>query len=122
MTKELERFTQLLAMTTSSFDNECLTAIRKANAMLAAKNMTWELFVKGRYPKENIDISSSKGKGNWPTDGMKSEDVEEMFTMALANSSGSFIKFLHSIYEWWEDKGFLTDKQFESLKKASEGR
>jgi len=84
--------------------------------------MTWELFIKGRYPKEDINISSSKGKSGWPTDGMSSEDIESMFTMAIANSSGSFIKFLQSIYEWWEDKGFLTEKQFEKLKNASEGR
>lgn len=116
MTAELQRLTKLLAMTTSSSDNECLTAIRKANAMLAARNMTWELFIKGRYPK--VDFSTSSPKGEHPTDSRRPEEINHMFEVVFRNASGSFLIFIDSIHEWWEKNGFLTDKQLSALEKA----
>ena len=44
-TEELTRLFRLLAYTTSSNDHEALVAIRKANALLASWDITWEEFV-----------------------------------------------------------------------------
>lgn len=43
----VDGFIKLMMMTTSSYDNEALVAIRKANAILASANLTWEEFVLG---------------------------------------------------------------------------
>ena len=44
-----------------------------------------------------------------------SADIETMFEEVL---QGTPNKFLESLYEWYETKGFLTDKQLAALKKA----
>ena len=112
MTKELETLTKLLAMTTSSNDHECLVAIRKANAMLAGRNMTWELFIKGRYPKGAFSDNEVQVKYD-------DDEIEEMFETVMRNVAGtSFADFIDSIHTWWEEKGFLTEKQFNALKRA----
>jgi len=112
MTREIETLTKLLAMTTSSNDHECLVAIRKVNAMLAARNMTWELFIKGRYPKEAFSEVDLKDKH---TD---ADEINEMFTVVMAGARGTFSEFIDSIHTWWEEKGFLTEKQYSALKSA----
>lgn len=114
MTKEVETLIKLLALTTSSNDHECLVAIRKANAMLAARNITWEFFIKGRYP--NVEVTSPKHSTSIP----EADEVERMFEAVIENSSGSFSDFVTSIYQWWEEKGSLTDRQFDALKSAYE--
>ena len=39
-------------------------------------------------------------------------DIEEMFDLAMQRHPSDF---LDSLYEWWEDKGFLTERQYEKL-------
>jgi hypothetical protein len=50
MALDVERLVKLLAMTTSSHDNEALTAIRKVNAMLSEHGLTWSDFVRLHTP------------------------------------------------------------------------
>ncbi len=45
------------------------------------------------------------------------DDIEEMFEHVL---QGTPNKFLKSLYEWYETKGFLTEKQLDALKRAYE--
>jgi hypothetical protein len=47
-------FAKLMAMTTSSYDHEALTALRKANAMLARDNLNWQ----GVVDRKVIDLRS----------------------------------------------------------------
>jgi len=114
MSKDIEKLAKLLAYTTSSNDHECLVAIRKANAMLAGRNTTWEMFLKGRYPKDAF--SPQDNVENTHTD----DNINEMFEVVFSSVSGTFREFLESIHKWWESKGFLTDKQYGALKNAFE--
>lgn len=47
-------------------------------------------------------------------------EAETMFdeVFSYGGLSDSFREFLESIHEWYEDKGFLTPKQLDALKKA----
>lgn len=38
-----------------------------------------------------------------------SEEIERLFDLAPSSS------FIDSIYDWWEEKGFLTEAQFNKL-------
>jgi len=114
MNKDIEKLAKLLACTTSSNDHECLVAIRKANAMLAERNITWRLFLKGRYP-----TTESSPEAN--SDAIHAGDeINEMFEVVMKTASGTFSEFIESIHTWWEEKGFLTDKQYKALKGAYE--
>ena len=47
------------------------------------------------------------------------ENIEEMFDTVLAEPmSPSFTETLESLYAWWEEKGFLTARQYEVLETA----
>lgn len=135
---------KLLMMTTSSSDGEALTAIRKANAMLASANVNWEEFLeavainnvpqdqsfrtppsqrRGRpYGGDDDDVRNAfTDVGKAPS--KKYDDasvINPMFDKAFAASSGGFSDFLNSVFEWWTEKGFLTEKQFMAVKRSSE--
>ncbi len=47
---DVNKFIKTLSLTTSSFDGECLNAIRLCNDTLKKENMTWELF----FNKNNV--------------------------------------------------------------------
>jgi len=116
MTKDIETLSEILAMTTSSNDHECLVAVRRANAMLAGRNTTWEMFLKGRYPREAFSPENEKDKTYSDAD-----DINEMWEVVLMKSTGSFLTdWAQPVYSWWEKKGFLTEKQYNGLKNSYE--
>ena len=45
------------------------------------------------------------------------DNIETMFEQVLQGNPSEFLK---SLYEWYETKGFLTEKQLAALKKAYE--
>lgn len=45
------------------------------------------------------------------------EEIEEMFDSTLAEVDGPAVGFLESLYEQWEEKKWLSEKQIESLEK-----
>lgn len=46
-------------------------------------------------------------------------DIDEMFETAFGRAPDS--EFLSSLHGWWEEKGFLTEKQYEALLKFTGG-
>jgi hypothetical protein len=134
---------KLLMMTTSPNDGEALTAIRKANAMLAGANVNWEEFLKAvqttnaaqadqsfrtppsqrRYRHDDGDDfrNAFTDVGRSPSQKFtNAKIIDPMFEVAFANASGGFADFLNSVHEWWEEKGFLTEKQYYAVKRAAE--
>lgn len=132
---------KLMMMTTSPHDGEALTAIRKANAMLAEANVNWAEFLSAvsttkkatdnefRKPpsqrrrqherSEEDNAFSDVGKGS----SQKFDDasiIDPMFEKAFSNARGGFADFLESVHEWWLDKGFLTEKQYYAIKRSAE--
>lgn len=131
---DMTLFIKLMGMTTSSHDGEALVAIRKANAMLVNDNLNWEEFFTKlaqvdnsyRVPPSQRKGASQPGAAN-PYQAASSsnhftdaDEINAMFDNAFAGAKGSFAKFLDSIHDWWEEKGFLTAKQYEALKKAAQ--
>jgi len=43
------------------------------------------------------------------------EEIERLFSLAPSSS------FIDSLYDWWEEKGFLTEAQFDKLKEIAGG-
>jgi hypothetical protein len=110
-----ERFIKLMMMTTSSHDNEALSALRMANAELASLNRNWEEILRGKVKVETPSKSAPTGK---KFDG---PDINPMFERAFnrCKPNSSFYEFLESIHAWWETKGFLTEAQYNALKRSS---
>jgi hypothetical protein len=133
-------FVKLMMMTTSPHDGEVLTAIRKANAILAGANVNWAEFLTAvsaaskaadnefrKPPSQRRKTAAAADEANPFTDvgkgsAEKFDDatiIDPMFEAAFTSASGGFRDFLDSVHEWWEDKGFLTEKQYYAVKRAA---
>ena len=44
------------------------------------------------------------------------DEIEELFNRAFLQVKGPN-KFLDDVYAWWQDKGFLTERQYTAVKK-----
>lgn len=123
------QFVKLMMMTSSSHDAEALTAIRKANAMLASANVNWEEFLgavetakTAPPPRSDSGFSDVHGPGYDGSGACRDAAiVEPMFEQAFVKvrPGSSFRDFLDSLREWWEEKGYLTQRQFQALRKAA---
>ena len=116
-------------LTTSDQDGEALSAIRKANNILARWNLNWEEFltrtlkVVHEKPKEESKRAAPDEERVDPGPGRARVDDEEatrVFNWLLANVSTGFRKFVENIHEQWETEGWMTKRQWEPLKRAYE--
>jgi hypothetical protein len=117
---------KFMGMTMSAHDNEALTALRKANAMLLEKNLTWQEVLAASPKLSDFRVPPSQRRGQPPPQSDpeqnrydNADEINQMFQDAFDNAHGTFRSFLHSIHEWWESKGFLTAKQYQALKRAA---
>jgi hypothetical protein len=127
------QFVKLMMMTTTSNDHEALVAIRKANAILASANVNWEEFLgavdeakassSSTRSNSDSDFSDIDGSSSYRGSGACSDAslIDPMFEQAFANvrPGSSFRDFIESIHEWWETRGYLTQRQFQALRKAA---
>jgi hypothetical protein len=117
--------TKFMGMTMSAHDNEALTAMRKANAMLLEENLTWQevLAASPKLSAFRVPPSARTKPANEPDHQQDryddADEINSLFEDAFSNAFGTFRDFLHSIHEWWETKGFLTPKQYQALRKAA---
>ncbi len=114
--EKFDRFVKVMMLTTSPIEGEALSATRMANSMLAAANLNWEEFLNARAPAAPPSPPATSGKHH------VDEDIDEMFESVSANldPESSFCEFIESLHEWWEKKGFLTEKQYAALKNSYE--
>lgn len=112
---KFEIFIKLMQLTTSSFDAEALSALRKANALLMSANNNWEDLLRGKVrmvsgPNEN-QIAGEQHTG--------ADEIDHMFDgLMRSRLSPSFCEFVEAVHTWWEEKGFLTERQFEAIRDA----
>lgn len=133
---------KLMMMTTSPNDGEALTAIRKANALLASANVNWAEFLsavettKSAHKQEDQEFRkppSQRRRERGPDDNAFSDvgrgsnkkyddasEINPMFERAFRNASGGFADFLESVHDWWEETGFLTEKQYYAVKRSAD--
>lgn len=119
---DFEIFIKLMMMATSDNDQEALTALRKANAKLAAINRNWEELLRGKVttidfpdaPPMGGDLKTSSSRGPQYTDPF----ITTMLDDLMRSVSGGFRDFVSDINRFWEEKGFLTEKQYQAIKKS----
>lgn len=138
------KFIKLMMMTTSENDGEALNALRMANAQLAAANINWEEFLT-LVGTTNTSVaeksappprSSNRSKAPWEDDDEESfsdvgrnakghytdpDDINRLFELAFRKTpqGSGFRRFLDSVHEWWEANEFLTEKQYEAVRKSA---
>lgn len=110
---EFRQLKKTMMMATSSVDAEALTALRHANTMITRHGYTWEQ-VLDRVIKVEVPIEAAAGGDE--------DALNALFEEAMSNASGSFLETLESIYEQWENKGFLTPRQREVVERAASSR
>lgn len=123
---DFEIFIKLMMMAQSPNDGEALTALRKANAKLASINRNWEELLRGKVAVSDFPDAPSMG-GDLRTSGfsgVKHTDphIGTMLDDLMREVKGGFRDFVESINEWWEQKGFLTEKQYNTIRKSWEAR
>lgn len=125
-------------MTSSSNDGEALTALRKANAMLAASNMNWQEFISGiktvtprPAPKpqgrgmEDENLSAMRKARRDPYGSSHQHHFADpkipgMLQSLLRDAKGGFHDFVESVNEYWHEHGYLTERQYEAIVNAYE--
>ena len=118
---KFEKFIKLMKMTTSPVDGECLNAIRMANSFLMEANLEWDDFLRGKA--KSIGGSAASHYSNYG--GKKydnADEIERMLeaTLASVRKGTSFRVFIESLRDWWESNQFLTEKQYNALRKTYE--
>ena len=125
--EKFELFIKLMKLTTTPVDGECLSAIRKANNMLAEANIDWDDLLKSKV--KIIQGKGSEGAVSGRTSsasGVKKysneQQINEMFNAVFANTSrtSSFYSFLNSLKDWFDTNGYLTEKQYHALRNSYE--
>lgn len=121
-------FVKLMMMTTSNSDGEALTALRKANKILADAKVSWIELLGAQKPDNSFRVPPSKRPRPEPQwedvvnhDRHVGSDIDEMFEKVFKQKmSEGFASFVESLHIWWEQKGWLSEKQYRSLKNAAE--
>lgn len=128
------KFIKLMMMTTSNSDQECLTAIRKANRILEAAKVSWADMLAALDdnakaappPKQPPKVDPETWQDVNATDQQRKQrytnpNIDDMFTILFNRDlSPDFEEFVMSVHLWWKDKKFLTEKQYKAIKRAVE--
>lgn len=97
-----EKICKLLNLTTSPFDNEALNAIRLANQMVMSENLVWDNLLVETFPS---------------SDSKQDLKISMMINVCLEKvKSDSGLKFIRSIKSFYDEQGYLTDRQIEALR------
>jgi hypothetical protein len=130
------KFVKLMMLTSSENDSEALTALRKANAMLAEANVNWEEFLAlvgqsktvAPAPPPPWGTSASAQNDGFSDIGrdarghyIDAQEIDYLFEQAYRKTgpTSSFRRFLDSVHQWWEENHFLTEKQYTAIRKSA---
>jgi hypothetical protein len=121
---------KLLRMTESSHDGEALNAIRMVNSLLNKHNANWDDVLHGAVPMIDADPFAKVpyvGGGTSPrgSSGPRHTDaaeIEPYFVVLSQRDLGTFKDYVDDVYKWWQEKRFLTDKQYNVIKVAAQRR
>jgi len=117
-TQKFEKFIKLMMMTTSPSEGEALTAIRMANGLLMEANLNWDEFLRGKAKVYTASGQSSYSGKKY----QNADEIEAMLNDVLSTikRGTSFYSFIESLNDWWEANSFLTEKQYNALRKSYE--
>ncbi len=118
--EKFEKFIKIMKLTQSDQDGEALNALRMANTILVEANVSWEELLRAK-----VAVTSSVAAQAVPQTGKhytNKEEIEEMLKGVLSGmaTGSSFYSFIKSLDDWWTEKGWLTEKQYNALRKSYE--
>lgn len=129
---ELDRahLAKIIAMTTSTNDNEALSAVRKANEYLAACQISWaDVLREDLLNTVNITLarapppaSAYAQEDGWMPPHLNDKTVIEMMFRAVYSvprgDNEEFWQWLDSIHQRFQEYGNLTPAQYTSLRRS----
>lgn len=117
-----EKLIKLMQMTqASASDNERLNAVKMANMLLKAADYNWEDLLRGRvltFPTDTPDLSKAKSTKRYDNQ----DEINGYFDKVLHGArppQGGFREFVDSLHDFWQQKGFLTEAQYNAIKKSA---
>ncbi len=118
--EKFEKFIKIMKLTQSDQDGEALNALRMANTILVEANVSWEELLRAK-----VAVTSSVAAQSVPQGGKRytnKEEIETMLSGVLSSmlAGSSFHTFIKSLEDWWNEKGWLTEKQYNALRKSYE--
>jgi hypothetical protein len=117
-----DKVIKLLNLTRSDSDGEALSAIRKANALIDACDSSW-IKLLGITPQTILNKNKPYQKTAPPPQETvkkryEGEEVEWMLEEIPPDTGSTFLK---SLVTWYNEKHFLTLKQYNALRDWYEG-
>lgn len=113
--KEFTTLKKLMALTTSTNDCEALVALRKANAVLAAHQLTWEQ-VFSRIVKVDGPAIEDVSQTDAPRSSSMEREIEAALqTLVDTTKEGSFRDWVLDMAAKWEKDHYLTQGQREAV-------
>jgi hypothetical protein len=107
---EFNRLKKLMQLATSDNDHEALASLRQATQLLRAHGYTWEDFFK-RTVKVTYEYDTGTGV---PPD---EERIDNAFQ--ILEGGKRWNDFIGSLYDQWQKRRSLSDKQKETLFRAA---
>ena len=135
---EYSQLRKCMARTASESDAEALASVRRANMILATHSLTWQaVFERLVRVVDSVEVIEEipaqlapAGRGGAeggssltrraPPRTNDTEDWDRLFDDAMAGASGTFLDTLEDIHEQWEGERWLSDKQKEVVRNATE--
>ena len=119
-----DKLVKLLNLTRSSNDAEALSAIRKANDLISTYDTGWDELLNVKPAMILRKDSHTRPKPPPPTQtvqgkfsGERVEFMLDEYSKEAERNSKKENSFMQSLCDWYDDKGFLTEKQYNALEK-----
>lgn len=127
---DMEVIVKLLNLTRSDSDGEALAAVRKANAMLAKLNSTWDEVVLNRSHRGGARREAPRREAPRREPPPKSESTKESaadfngptferMCLSLGKTGKMNVKeeqLVNGFYQFYKTRGYLTLRQYEVFK------
>lgn len=129
MPLDRDRLIKIMGLTTSDQDGEALSALRKANEMLAAEKVTWAEVLQA-HKQTTINISAPRAgpqsfhqsTDDWIAPHLKDKVTIDLMFRAIyqqpRTGNEDFWQWLDSVHNDFNKKTFLTPGQYEAVRKC----
>jgi hypothetical protein len=113
--KDFQRLRKLMQMTTSENDGEALNAVRAANKIIAGANVDWNRFF-DRTVRIDIEVTPENKGRHDATHTASDENNDIASAFRSIDRSDQVLgerraETVESLRKWYDEKGFLTEKQ-----------
>lgn len=127
MPLDRERLIKILGLTTSSSDGEALSALRKANEIIAGEKLTWADVLAPQGNVINITLPRTapnpyRGGEEWSPPHLKDKvTIDLMFRAIFAmprTDNEQFWQWADGVHQWYLDHQSLTPGQYDAVRKC----